>query len=169
MTTHWYALQSKPMKEAFLCTQLHLNKIESYCPQIRVQAVNPRARKFKPYFPGYVFGYIGLEQLTQHTLSWIPGLANIVSFDGIPIDVPDNFIAAIRRKVDQINAVGSDSPDTWKPGDLVTVQEGLFKGYVATLDTCVSGEARVRILLTVLNRLQVRLELPRGQVQPMKH
>jgi|SRR5687768_14996596 len=168
MSTHWYALHSKPMKEAFLCTQLHLHKIESYCPHIRVQVVDPRARKAKPYFPGYVFAYMDLEQMNKHMLLWIPGMSSLVSFDGIPAHIPDSLIAAIRRRVDQINAVGGEQLDKLKPGDTVTVQEGPFKGYEAILDACLSGEARVQILLKLLNRRQVRLELPRGQVQRIK-
>lgn len=168
MTTHWYALHSKPMKEAFLCTQLHLYNIESYCPQIRVQVVNPRARKVKPYFPGYVFGYMDLEQVSQHMQRWIPGLAGLVSFDGIPSHVPDNLIDAIRHKVDQINAAGGEQRSKLNPGDIVTVQEGPFKGYEGMLDACLSGEARVRILLSLIGRVQIRLELPRGQVQRIK-
>jgi len=168
MSTHWYALHSKPIKESFLCTQLHLNKIESYCPHIRVQVVDPRARKVKPYFPGYVFGYMDLDQMNQHMRQWIPGLAGMVSFDGIPAHVPDNLIDAIRYKVDQINAAGGEQLDKLKPGDIVTVQEGPFKGYEAILDVCLSGEARVRILLNLLNRPQVRLELPGGQIQRIK-
>lgn len=168
MATHWYALHSKPMKEAFLCTQLHLNKIESYCPHIRVQVVNPRARKVKPYFPGYVFGYMDLEKISQHVRQWIPGLAGMVSFDGIPAHVPDNLIAAIRRRVDQINAADGELLDKLKPGDIVTVLEGPFKGYEAILDACLSGEARVRILLKLLNGPQVRLELRGEQIQRIK-
>ena len=168
MSTHWCVLHSKPMKEAFLCTQLHLHKIESYCPHIRVPVMSPRARKVKPYFPGYVFAYMDLEQMNTHMRLWIPGLSGLVSFDGIPAHVPDSLIAAIRRRVDQINAAGGEQLDKLKPGDTVTVQEGPFKGYQAILDACLSGQARVRILLNLLNRPQVRLELPGGQIQCIK-
>jgi transcription antitermination factor NusG len=168
MTSHWYALRSKPMKEALLCEQLSLNHVESYYPRIHTQPVNPRARKVKPYFPGYVFGYMDLEKMGQYMRKWIPGLANMVSFDGIPIDVPDNLIAAIRRKVDQINAEGGERLSKLKRGDIVTVQEGPFKGYEAILESCLSGEARVKILLKLLNRPQIRLELPGEQIQGIK-
>ena len=63
MTAQWYALQSKPMKESLLYEQLKLRAIECYYPFIRVQPVNPRARKVRAYFPGYVFGCPSLPRI----------------------------------------------------------------------------------------------------------
>jgi transcription antitermination factor NusG len=164
MSAQWYALQSKPMKEGFLAEQLRLRDIESYFPSLRVQPVNPRARKLKPYFPGYVFGRIDLRQHRKDRL-WLPGLAGMVCFDGIPSYIPDSLIDAIRHRVDQVNAAGGELLETLKPGDPITIQEGPFKGYEAILDARLSGEARVRILLTFLNRSQIPLELPQQHIQ----
>ena len=164
MSAQWYALNSKPMKEAFLSSQLLLKGIESYFPCIRVQPVNPRARKVKPYFPGYIFGRIDLQEQTKDRL-WLPGLAGVVSFDGIPSYVPNNLIDAIRRRVDQINMAGGEEVEALKPGDTVMVQAGPFEGYEAILDTRLSGEARVRILLTFLSRPHIPVELPQHQIR----
>jgi transcriptional antiterminator RfaH len=155
------------LKEGLLAEQLRLKGIESYFPFLRVKPVNPRARKVKPYFPGYVFGRIDLRQHPRDHL-WLPGLAGVVCFDGIPSHVPDNLIEAIRRRVDQVNAAGGETLETLKPGDPVKIQEGPFRGYEAILDTHLSGEARVRVLLTFLNRSQIPVELPQQQIQPTK-
>ena len=168
MTAQWYALHSKPRKEAFLWAQLCLHKIKSYCPRIRVQPVNPRARKVRPYFPGYVFGHMDLEQTNTSTFRWMPGSAGIIAFGGIPSHVPEGMIAAIRRRVDEVNSAGGELLDGLKPGDLVTVQEGPFRGYEAIFDARISGEARVRVLLKLLNRSQIGLELPGGQIRRKK-
>jgi transcriptional antiterminator RfaH len=155
------------MKEGFLAEQLRLKGIESYFPYLRVQPVNPRARKIKPYFPGYVFGRIDLAEQRQDRL-WLPGLAGMVCFDGIPSYIPDNLIDAIRRRVDQVNATGGELLETLKPGDPIKIQEGPFKGYEAILDVRLPGEARVRVLLTFLNRSQIPVELPERQIQRIK-
>ena len=168
MTAQWYALHSKPRKEAFLWAQLGLHEIEGYCPRIRVQPVNPRARKVRPYFPGYVFGRMDLGQINKRMVLWIPGSAGIVSFGGIPSHVPEGMIAAIRRRVDEINAAGGERLDGLKPGDVVTVQEGPFKGYEAIYEARLSGEDRVRVLLKLLNRHHFPLELPGRQMQRKK-
>ena len=168
MTPQWYALHSKPIKEALLWEQLSLNEIEGYYPRIRVQPANPRARKIKPYFPGYVFGRVDLEQTNMTALWWIPGSAGIVSFDGMPSHVPEVMIAAIRRQVDEINAAGGELFDRLKTGDVLTVQDGPFKGYEAIFDARLSGDERVRVLLKLLNRPQMPLEIPGRQIQRKK-
>jgi transcriptional antiterminator RfaH len=167
MSALWYALNSKPMKEAFLSTQLALRRLESYFPAIRVKPVNPRARKIKPYFPGYVFARIDLEH-EQRERFWFPGLAGVVSFDGIPSAVPDSLMDTIRRKVDQINASGVEPLSELQPGDTVRIQSGPFSGYEAILDARLSGAARVRLLLMILNKPHMSLELPLEQIQPTK-
>ena len=165
MTAQWYALHSKPLKEAFLWQQLRLHEIESYYPCLRVQPVNPRARRVRPYFPGYVFGCMDLEHVSLSTLQWLPGSVGIVSFGGMPAPVPEHLISAIRRRVDEINAAGGELFAGLKPGDTVTIQAGPFQGYEAIFDARVSGDERVRVLLKLLNHRQLSLEIPGAQIQ----
>jgi transcription antitermination factor NusG len=70
---NWYLFQSKSRKEDHLCEQLRLRGIEIFFPSIRVKPVNPRSRKIKPYFPGYVFGRVDLSEVGRSILDWIPG------------------------------------------------------------------------------------------------
>jgi transcription elongation factor/antiterminator RfaH len=165
MTAQWYVLHSKPLKEALLWEQLSLQNIESYYPCIRVQPINVHARRVKPYFPGYIFGHVDLEQTNLSTLQWMPGAAGMVSFGGVPSSVPDHIIAAIRHRVDEINAAGGELLRDLKPGDIVTIREGPFSGYDAIFDTRLSGEERVRVLLKLLNARKFPLELPVSQIQ----
>lgn len=168
MTIQWYALHSKPMKEALLQEQLTLHQIEGYYPRINVQPVNPRSRKVRPYFPGYIFGHMDLEQTKMTMFQWLPGSSGIVNFDGLPANIPDSLIAAIRQRVAQINAEGRELVDGLKSGDVVTIQAGPFTGYEAIFDARLSGNERVRVLLKLLNRKQLLLELPNLQIQRKK-
>ncbi|PIU33441.1 transcription/translation regulatory transformer protein RfaH, partial [Candidatus Shapirobacteria bacterium CG07_land_8_20_14_0_80_39_12] len=63
MPANWYVLHSKPNKEELLWEQLNIRKVETFYPRIRVQTVNPRARKVKAYFPGYVFVHVDLKEI----------------------------------------------------------------------------------------------------------
>lgn len=168
MTAQWYALHSKPMKEALLWEQLRLQQIECYYPCIRVQPLSAHARRMKPYFPGYIFGHVDLDHINLSTLQWMPGASGIVSFGGIPASVPDNVVAAIRRRVEEINAAGGELFHDLKPGDTVTIQDGPFSGYDAIFDARLSGEERVRVFLKLLNRQQLPLELSSRQIQRKK-
>ena len=168
MTAQWYALQSKPMKESFLYEQLRLREIECYYPHLRVRPVNPRARKVRAYFPGYVFGHLDLEELSPSSLQWIPGAVGIVSFDGTPAFVPESLVNAIRRHVDEINAAGGEHLAGLKPGEAVVIQGGPFEGYEAILDARLPGSERVRVLLKLLQARTMNVELPASQIERLR-
>jgi transcriptional antiterminator RfaH len=156
------------MKEEFLSIQLCSHKIDTFFPSIRVKPSNPRAKKVKAYFPGYVFARMKLEQIHQPMFRWLPGLAGIVSVDGIPSHLPDSLIHAIRQRVDEINDTGEQGLDEVKPGTLVSIQEGPFEGYEAILDSGISGYARVKLLLNLLDGSHVRVEIPGRQIRLLK-
>jgi transcriptional antiterminator RfaH len=165
MALAWYVIRSKPNKEEFFWSQLLARRFETYYPSIPSKAVNPRARKVKPYFPGYVFIHVDLQEVSASALHWLPGSAGLVSFDREPASVPDALIALIRRKVDQINQVSADPLHGLKPGDTVTIMEGPFAGQEAIFDSCRTGSQRVRVLIQLLQSRQLPVELPAAQVE----
>jgi transcription elongation factor/antiterminator RfaH len=169
MALSWYVLHSKPLKEDFLATQLELRRIEAYAPAIRVQVVNPRARKMRPYFPGYIFVHTDLEKIEMSTLHYIPGATGLIMFGGDPAFVPDSLIHAIQKRVDEINMAGGELFDALTPGATVKIQDGPFSGYEAIFDHRLPGTERVHVLLKLLkDRRQVPLDLPAGHVRPLK-
>ena len=162
---HWYVIQSKPQKESFLTEQLCLRGIETYYPKIRIKPVNPRSKKVKPYFPGYLFVRVDLEKVGFSTLNWIPGASKLVSYGGEPAFVPDILIQSIRRRIGGSEFSGNDSVQNLKHGDIVTIQSGPFTGYRAIFDSRLKGNERVRVLLEMLQDRQVCVELSGGQVE----
>jgi transcriptional antiterminator RfaH len=165
MDKAWYALRSKPRKETFLAGELASRNLEIFCPMLRIRPVNPRSRTLKPYFPGYLFAHCDLERVQLSTLQWTPGAIGIVSFGGEPASVPDGLIAAIRKRVDEINAVGGEVFEGLKPGDPIRIREGIFAGYEGIFDARLDGNDRVRVLLKVLReRRLVPVDLRAGQI-----
>jgi len=165
MTVSWYAIRSKPNKEDFLAGQLESYGVEIFFPRIRVEAVNPRARKMRPYFPSYLFVHVDLDVVKISVLRWMPGASGLVSFDGEPASVPELLISEVQRQVNHLNASTRGMIDALKPGDPVIVQDGPFAGYEAIFDSRLSGQDRVRVLLNFLQRRQVPLELDRRQIR----
>jgi transcriptional antiterminator RfaH len=159
----WYVIQSKTQKEELLCEQLRMREIETFFPRIRVQPVNPRARKVKPYFPGYLFGRVDLGQIGRSMLDWIPGAIGVVRFGGEPAPVSEHLINALRQHVEVINASNNLS-SRFHQGDVVAIQWGPFAGYEAVFDTFLPGRDRVKVLLKMLESHQMQIELPIQQI-----
>ncbi len=168
MSTEWYALRSKPNKEEFLLDQLLIRKVDAYYPCIRVKPVNPRSRHIRAYFPGYLFVNVDLEQVGVSILTWIPGASRLVCFDGEPANIPTALINAVRKKVDAINTAGGELLEALQPGDRVVISSGPFCGYEGIFDMRLDGNERVRVLLNLLQKRQMRLDIPVGQVDLQK-
>lgn len=161
---HWYAFQSKARKEWLLYEQLRIRQIDTFFPRVRVQPVNPRAQKAKPYFPGYLFGRVDLERAGRSILDWLPGAIGIVSFGGEPAPVSDGLINSLQRHLEAINTSAQELSERFHPGDVVAIREGLFAGYEAIFDTRLSGRDRVEVLLKILQNSPIRIELPITQI-----
>ena len=166
MTLQWYVLRSKPNKELTLWRELTARGFECFYPQLQVRPVNPRSRKARAYFPGYLFLQTDMEQVGTSTFQWMPFSSGYISFDGVPATVPDTMIQAIRRHVDQINGESSNRLAGIRPGEVVMIEGGPFDGYEAIFDISIPGSERVRVLLKLLQARQLSVELPAAQVQP---
>lgn len=168
MALQWYTLRSKPRKEEILWRQLRAQEFEVFFPRIRVHPVNPRSRKLLPYFPGYMFVNVNLEEVGLSTFQWMPHAIGLVSFDGEPSTVPGNLIYAINKRVEEIAAAGGEFFDGIKPGDTVKINTGPFAGYEAIFDARLPGSERVRVLIQMLSDRRVPVELRAGQVEQKK-
>lgn len=168
MSFSWYVLHSKPNKEDFLYSQLSHREIVAYYPRLRVEPVNPRSRKVKPFFPGYLFVHVDLERTPLSSLAYIPGVNRVVSFDFEPAVVPEEIIRTIQNNVDQINQNPDSGQSQFIHGDPVIIQGGPFEGYQAIFDTHLEGSERVRLLIKLLRGQQVRVQVPSRMVKPKK-
>jgi transcriptional antiterminator RfaH len=169
MAANWYALRSKPRKEEVVWKQVRTQGFETYFPRLRVNPVNPRSRKLRPYFPGYLFVYADLEEVGVSVFQWMPHSIGLVSFGGEPAAVPENLIHTLRKRVEEIAVAGGEVFDGLHPGDVVRISDGPFSGYEAIFDTRLPGSERVRVLLELLgSHRRVPMELSAGQIQRKK-
>lgn len=169
MALYWYALRSKPRKEDVVWRQVQTQGIEVFYPRLKVTPVNPRSRKQRPYFPGYMFVQVDLDELGLSAFKWLPHTLGLVSFGDEPATVPDHLIHTIKRRVQEIDAAGGELFDGLSPGDKVTISDGPFSGYEAIFDARIPGSERVRVLLELLNsQRQVPLELDTRQISQKK-
>jgi transcription antitermination factor NusG len=169
MPNFWYAIHSHPNKEELLWQQILTRGFETFYPRIRVHPVNPRARKIKAYFPGYLFIRTDLTATGLSVFQWMPFATGLVSFGGEPSVVPDSLIVTIRDRIGEIAEAGGMLFDGLKPGDPVYIHSGPFAGYEAIFDLRVQGSERVRVLLKMLNERKVAIELDAGQIEKKRN
>jgi transcription antitermination factor NusG len=161
----WYVLRSKPNREEALWLEVSARGFETFYPHIRVQPVNPRSRKMRSYFPGYLFVLAELKDVGRSTFTWMPYSQGLVTFGDEPAEVPESLLQAIRKRVEQINQSGGEQMVGLERGETVVIQGGPFDGYEAIFDAGVSGNERVRVFLKLLKAQQLSLELPAGQIR----
>jgi len=165
---HWYALQTHPRKEDALWNELEARNIEVFYPYVRVKPVNPRSRKVRPYFPGYLFVHLDLDVLGTSFLRWMPHTRGLVSFDSQPATVPDALVHALKRKMEELQVERQDLLPGVQRGDRVQIDAGPFEGYLAVFDARLPGSERVRVLLKMLNDRQLSVEMVADQVRMLK-
>lgn len=167
MITAWYVLRSKPHKEFPLFEQVKARGIECFFPKVKVNPVNPRSAKVRPYFPSYLFVRVNIDKVGLNTFKWMPYAQGLVSFDDAPAPVPDPIIDSLQKTIQTINEKGGLKFEEIHPGDRIQVIGGPFEGYEGIFDTRISGTDRVKILLQYLCDRQIPVEMQIAQIKAM--
>jgi transcription antitermination factor NusG len=155
LLTEWYAVHTKPHKEFLTRDALaRIEGVQVYLPTLRVEPVNPRSRKIRPFFRGYLFVHADLAQVGLSEIQWQPGVSRVVDYGGEPVSIPAPVIEEIRRKVEEVQLLEQDfGAERFRQGDRVRVTKGPFEGFEGMFDTRIGGQARARILVDFLGRL----------------
>ncbi len=165
MSEKWYTLWAKPHKERAVAHALSLQEIEHFLPMVKVNPKNPRAAKYRPYFPGYLFIHINLEETGMNHFNWFPGTHGLVRFADEPAVVPTNLIDQIQHQLVEIDKVGGLVFDNLEQGDKIRIKSGPFAGYEAMFDMRVSGKDRVQVLLAFLSRYPQKVVLDSADIE----
>lgn len=166
MAEAWYVLRSKPHKEMALSNLAHRWALDVFYPRIRVETVNPRSRRIRPYFPGYLFAKADLETSGSSTFRYMPMSLGLVEFGGQPAIVGEDIITRLRRHMDALNTTATMPADRFKPGDKVIITKGAMEGYEALFDTRIPGSSRVRVLLAMLGGRTIRAAISATDIEP---
>ncbi len=149
----WYAVQTKPHKEFMVRDTLaRLDGVDAYLPVLRVKPVNPRARKIRPFFPGYLFVCTDLEQVGLSSLQWAPGVIRLLGTEGEPLPIRDHVVEGIRDRLAEVQDQVARGGGLFRTGDRVRITKGLFEGYEGMFDVRLGGRMRARILVEFLGR-----------------
>lgn len=140
--------------------------METYFPCLDAKPVNPRARKWRPYFPGYLFVRANLIDLGFSAIQYMPYSVGLVEFGGAPAIIPDEIIQSLQKNLSLKS--NREEKNYLLPGTVLTINKGPFAGYEAILNTSLPSSDRIRILLQLIKGRQVTVELPISYVQRKK-
>lgn len=165
MAFHWYALQTRALKEGFVAQQLEARELDVFYPRLQVKPVNPRARTVRPFFPCYLFVRVDLEQVGMAPFQYLPHSVGLVCVGDVPAVVEPELLVGIEQQLEQINAAGGEIFLQLQRGDHVQITHGLFAGYEAIFDGRLRDSDRVRLLLDLLGCRQAVIELEVNQLR----
>ena len=161
MPVQWYVIRSKPSKEAALFGYLTSEGHEAFYPHIPANPVNPRARKVKPLFPGYLFVHTSISTVGRSEYQWMPFSQGLVRVGEEPAPVAEPIVRALQSKLAEIWRTGGleAAECGLRHGDRILVREGIFEGYEGLFDLRLKGQDRARVLLKMVHDRYIPAEL----------
>jgi transcription antitermination factor NusG len=132
LTSHWYAIYTKPRWEKKVHALLSEKKIESYCPLNKVlKKWSDRMKTVEePLFKSYVFARVNEEE--QLKVRMTAGVMNFVYWQGKPAIIPAKEIEIIRKFLNEYDNILAE-PIQLKEDGKVTIRQGLFMDHEARI------------------------------------
>jgi transcriptional antiterminator RfaH len=151
---NWYAIYTKSRCEKKVHATLLQSGIESYCPTTIIKKKwTDRVKKIEqPLFTSYLFVNITAEQQTQ--VRQTNGVVNFVYWLGKPAQIKSTEIEAIRNFIEKNETILVEKI-SYKPGETIDIEEGLFKGQKAIINKVFKNKLEL-----LLPALQVKLVAP---------
>lgn len=141
---HWYAVRTRSRHEVVVRRQLEASQIAAFLPVVtKWSRWKDRKKKIDwPLFPGYCFARF--DPGSRLTVLKCTGVANVVSFEGIPAPIPDSEIEGIRRLVE--TDLQYDPCPLIREGMKAEVTHGPLRGVVGRL---IRKGSHARLVLSV--------------------
>ena len=112
-----------------------------------------------------MFVHINLQETGLSLFQWMPYSTGLVNFDGEPAVIPINIMQALIRDIELLTQNTAEIQNDFMPGNSLKVVSGPFAGYEAIFDTHLSGNDRIRILLTLAKGNCIPVELSASYVE----
>jgi transcription antitermination factor NusG len=144
LTSHWYAIYTKPRWEKKVHTLLTEKKIESYCPlnKVRKKWSDRMKTVEEPLFKSYVFTRVSEEEQIKVRLT--PGVMNFVYWQGKPAIIRAKEIEVIRKFLNEYENVLVE-PLELKENGKVIIRQGLFMDHEAKILKIEGNRVKVEI------------------------
>jgi len=160
----WFVVYTKPRQELVALENLARQHFEAYCPNVAIT----RRRKsqlvslIEPFFPRYIFLRFNLQSDNWAPVRCTRGVSGLVRFGGVPRQVPSRLIHALKAN-ENAQQLQRSNPKSWKPGEVVEIEQGPFAGYRCIFQAERSTD-RVSVLMDIVGK-QTRATLLRQDLQ----
>ena len=151
---HWYAVHTKPHQERAVEGGLLNRGIETYLPVLKPgRARSGRPAHPTPFFSGYLFARLDLTRIPLSSINWSPGVNRVVSFGGQPVEVHEEVVDWLRRRLAQLDDSEYFRGLPLQSGDRLRIVQGPLRELEAVFDQRLSSQERVRVFVEILGRL----------------
>lgn len=162
---HWYAAYTSANHEKRVAAQLEQRSLEHFLPLYdSVRRWKDRQVQLQlPLFPGYVFVHFALRDRLQ--VLQIPGVAKLVSFNGIPAALRQQEIEALRTSL--AHGIRAEPHPYLTLGRRVRVKAGSLAGLEGLV---IRKKNRLRFILSLdLIGRSVAVEVDAADLELLSH
>jgi len=156
--SRWFVVKTQPRKEALADLHLKRQAFRTYFPKIMASPGRSGARPIspQPFFPGYVFVQLSVEQGRWRSINGTFGVSHLVQFGHRPATVPAGLVEHFIANTSHEGILGFE--DQLKPGASVRVVGGAFDGHLGVLEHT-DPAGRAQVLMEIMSR-KVAVFLP---------
>jgi len=160
----WYALTTRHHHEKKVNDRLQRKGITCYLPLCSTyHGWSDRKKKvFEPLFSCYLFVNMALKE--RFTILQTEGVIRLVSFNQIPVPIPEKQINSIRQLLGE--TISIEKVDHWVVGQEVEVIGGPLKGVQGVLQKIKDQSTKLVIVIEALCQA-VAVEIDASLVRPI--
>lgn len=149
--TNWFAVYTKPNREAVAKMHIQSLGLEVLFPQVKVtkKLWGTPQQIAKPLFPNYLFARF-CPNTYLHLIHFTRGVRQVVRGGSLPLPVDEEIIQLIKEEISEDGFINL-KPKSLQPGDLVVIKEGPFQGLRGLFNQELKDKERVVILLEAIN------------------
>ena len=158
-TNCWYLLYCKTREEDRAVQHLQNQGIHSFYPTKAVEKIRKGVKsvKLEPLFPNYLFVNLNPETANFNAIRSTRGVASFIRFGSAYAIIPNYIVELLEQNMIQLNTE-VDSEQLPKEGDVVIINEGIYKGLEAIFSTSDGLERSVLLIKLIEQQALLTIE-----------
>jgi transcriptional antiterminator RfaH len=153
----WYAVYTKPRREAQAQWHLERKGVEVFFPKLQLPKYAAGRQAVVPLFPNYIFVHVALPH-GFYDVIWAPGVSRFVGFNDGIAPLSDDVVAFMKSHATPEGVLVARS--NLRVGQEVEITGGPFAGVAGLIQRPPDAKGRIKILMQLLTRRSVMVTVP---------